>query len=672
MLDRPDATDRPARRTALIAQELSRYGVDIAALSETRLADEGSITEDHGGYTFFWKGLPQQERRIHGVGFAVKNSILEKCGTVPVGISERLMKFRIPLANNRYATIFSIYAPTLMAENEDKDRFYEHLDLELNRVPSTDKLLLLGDFNARVGTDHVAWSGVIGRHGCGRMNDNGHRLLSLCSQNQLFITNTGFTLKPIHKGTWVHPRSRHAHMLDYVITRQQDLQDVLITRAMRGAECWTDHFLVRSRLSLRIRPQTRRRAATRRLDCKSLRDTSKRENFSAAVSDKLSEPLSGGVEEGWNLFSKRIMEAAVEEIGYSSKRSKDWFDSNAEGIQELLEAKYKANAAYLRNPSSEYLKRKWKESRATVQRELREMENQWWLELANEVQGYADSGDLQNFYAALRRVYGPSDQSLAPVRSQDGSTLFTNKSDIMNRWKEHYSSLLNTRNPSNHLSLENIPQLTTITEMDLAPTMQEVAQSVNNMRNSKSPGIDGIPAELLKYGGETLLSRLHELITVVWEEEAVPQQWRDAKLTSIYKRKGDRAVCGNSRGISLLSVTGKVLGKIMLARLNKHIVDKVCPESQCGFRRERGTIDMLFVARQLQEKCREQRRDLCLAFIDLSKAFDTVNRDLLWKIMKRFGCPSKFVAVVRSFHTDKKASVVVGGGETDPFGLEVG
>ena len=243
MLDRTDASDRPARRTALIAQELSRYGVDIAALSETRLADEGSIIEDHGGYTFFWKGLPQQERRIHGVGYAVRNSILEKCGTVPVGISERLMKFRIPLTSHRYATIFSVYAPTLMAESEDKDQFYEQLDQELNRVPSTDKLLLMGDFNARVGTDHMAWSGVIGRHGCGNMNDNGHRLLSLCSQNQLFITNTGFTLKPIHKGTWVHPRSKHAHMLDYVITRQQDLKDVLITRVMRGAECWTDHFL---------------------------------------------------------------------------------------------------------------------------------------------------------------------------------------------------------------------------------------------------------------------------------------------------------------------------------------------------------------------------------------------------------------------------------------------
>ena len=101
-------------------------------------------------------------------------------------------------------------------------------------MPFTDKLLLLGDFNAREGTDHLAWSGVIGRHCCRNMNDNSHRLLSLCSRNKLFIRNIGLTPKPIHKGTWIHTKSKHAHMLDYVFTRQQGLQDVQFTRTKRG------------------------------------------------------------------------------------------------------------------------------------------------------------------------------------------------------------------------------------------------------------------------------------------------------------------------------------------------------------------------------------------------------------------------------------------------------
>ena len=75
---------------------------------------------------------------------------------------------------------------------------------------------------------------------------------------------------------------------------------------------------------------------------------------------------------------------------------------------------------------------------------------------------------------------------------------------------------------------------------------------------------------------------------------------------TVYKRKCDKALCGNSRGISLLSVAGKVLAHMMLRRLLTHVVDIVMPESQYGFRRGRGTTDMIFVARLLQEKCREQ------------------------------------------------------------------
>jgi len=98
----------------------------------------------------------------------------------------------------------------------------------------------------------------------------------------------------------------------------------------------------------------------------------------------------------------------------------------------------------------------------------------------------------------------------------------------------------------------------------------------------------------------------------------------------IYKKKGDRAICGISRGIYLLSVAGKLLARVMLIRLLTYVVDTVVSESQCGFRRARSTTDMIFVPRLVQEKCREQHRDIFIAFTDLTKAFDTVNRELLW------------------------------------------
>lgn len=149
----------------------------------------------------------------------------------------------------------------------------------------------------------------------------------------------------------------------------------------------------------------------------------------------------------------------------------------------------------------------------------------------------------------------------------------------------------------------------------------------------------------MKQGGYLCTRALHKYITKVWADENVPQQWKDANVVTIYKNKGDKAVCGNSRGISLLAVAGKVLAKVMLQRLIRNTTESILPESQCGFRKSRSTVDMIFTARQLQEKCREQHQDLFMAFVDFSKAFDTVQRELLWEVLIRFGCPKKFVNI---------------------------
>ena len=103
-------------------------------------------------------------------------------------------------------------------------------------------------------------------------------------------------------------------------------------------------------------------------------------------------------------------------------------------------------------------------------------------------------------------------------------------------------------------------------------------------------------------------------------------------------------------------------------RLNVHLDQKgLIPESQSGFRKDRGTIDMIFIARQLQEKCHEQNVDLYMTFVDLAIAFDTVSRDRLWKIMVKFGCPPRFIAVVRQFHDRMQARVQNDGAYSEPF-----
>ena len=146
---------------------------------------------------------------------------------------------------------------------------------------------------------------------------------------------------------------------------------------------------------------------------------------------------------------------------------------------------------------------------------------------------------------------------------------------------------------------------------------------------------------------------------------------RDANVVTLYKNKGDRGDCNNYRGISLRSVVGKVFARVVLKRLQV-LAEQVYSELQCGFRANRSTVDMIFSLRQLQEKCREQRQPLFVAFIDLTKAFDLVSRDGLFKILPKIGCPPKLLSIIRSFHEDMKGTVVFDGSTSAAFNIRSG
>ena len=100
-------SDRPLRRTALVRRELGRYGIEIAALSETRFPGIGEVKEVCAGYAFFWSGRKSEERREAGVGFAIKSDLVGKLLGLPNNINDRLMTLRLPLSGNKHATIVS-------------------------------------------------------------------------------------------------------------------------------------------------------------------------------------------------------------------------------------------------------------------------------------------------------------------------------------------------------------------------------------------------------------------------------------------------------------------------------------------------------------------------------------------------------------------------------------
>ena len=185
-----------------------------------------------------------------------------------------------------------------------------------------------------------------------------------------------------------------------------------------------------------------------------------------------------------------------------------------------------------------------------------------------------------------------------------------------------------------------LPLIPTLHELDAYILLGAVKVAIKLLKNNKASGADGIPAEVLKCGGEALAAELHAVFELCWHTHCLPQDFKDANIITLYKNKGSRQDCNSYRGFSLLSVAGKVLSRVLLPRL-QIIADRVLLESQCGFRASRSTIDAVFTLRQLQEKCIEQQCPLYVAFIDMTKAFDLVSRSGLFAILKRFVCPEK-------------------------------
>ncbi|VDL94649.1 unnamed protein product [Schistocephalus solidus] len=298
-------SNRPELRTALVTRELVRYQVDIAALGETRFSEQGHLE----------------------------------------GIKDRLMSFRLPLWGHQFATIISAYAHPMTSSDAAKDQFYEDLHALLATVTKADKIIVLGDLDARVGTDHAAWQGVLGPHGLANL--------------------------PV------------AH----------------------------EDAIVENRL------------------CQ-LRDT--------------------------------IQSSALDVLGIAFRQHQDWSEDNDAAINALPAEKNWLHKAYVGRPTA-VNKTAFYRIRRLVQQRLQEMQDAWMACKAEEIQGYVGRNEWKNSFAAKKAVCEP------PV-SADGTTLLTEKSQILKRWTEHFRSVLNQPSTISDATIDRLPEMETSTDLDRLPS----------------------------------------------------------------------------------------------------------------------------------------------------------------------------------------------------------
>ena len=200
-------------------------------------------------------------------------------------------------------------------------------------------------------------------------------------------------------------------------------------------------------------------------------------------------------------------------------------------------------------------------------------------------------------------------------------------------------------------------------------TREKVESAVMQLRNGEAAE-DRIQAELLKSGGSAVIYWLTELLQEVWRTSQVSQEWKDATLVPLHKKK-DKRICDNYRGVALLSVPGKVLALILLERLQA-IIEPQLLEAQCGFRKGCSTVDQMWVVWQVVERAKEYHTPVCMSFDDLTKAYDSVNRQALIAILKEYGVPQGLADLVQELHVGTWCQVRADGSVSPSFEVKSG
>ncbi|BHF81475.1 hypothetical protein SprV_0702460500 [Sparganum proliferum] len=214
----------------------------------------------------------------------------------------------------------------------------------------------------------------------------------------------------------------------------------------------------------------------------------------------------------------------------------DWFDDNDAVISNLLAEKDRLHKAYVDHPTADK-KAAFYRSRRQLHQRLREMQDAWTARKAEEIQGFADSNEWKNFFAAIKAVYGPPTKGTAPLLSADAITLLTEKTQILLRWAEHFRGVLNRPSAISDAAINRLPQVETNVDIDLPPSLQETIRVVQQLSSGEAPGSDAIPAEVYKHGGPQLMDHLTALFQEMWRQGEFPQDFKDATIVHLYKRK---------------------------------------------------------------------------------------------------------------------------------------
>nr|KAG5703440.1 hypothetical protein BaRGS_022489 [Batillaria attramentaria] len=448
-------------------------------------------------------------------------------------------------------------------------------------------------------------------------------------------------------------------------------RSLLDVRAKRGADAASDHHLVIAAIKIKLkayRDQADR--PSHKYNVHSLKESVKTNAFRCELRNRFSalDTLpEETIEEHWHDLRETWTATCREVLGKKTRQHKEWLTSDTwDLITERKRLKDLINHTDDQDHKRDLQAQYWDVNRQ-VKRSARNDKRNFINDLTEEAETAAGQRNMKRLYEITRTLSGKNNNPTRPVKDKNGQ-IITKEEDQRTRWAEHFKETLNRPPPPVPPDIPPAAQLLDISTNP--PTKTEIIKAIKSLKSGKAAGPDGIPPEALKADIQTSTDMLHPLLRKIWESESVPQDWKKGHLVKLPK-KGDLSSCSNWRGIMLLSIPGKVLTRIILERL-KTALDKTLREEQAGFRNDRSCTDHIATMRIIIEQSLEWQTPLYSIFVDFQKAFDSVDREVIWKLMSHYGFPPKFVNIIRQLYEDATCQVIHDGKLTEPFTVRTG
>ncbi|KAK6740233.1 hypothetical protein RB195_008606 [Necator americanus] len=582
-----------------LMMQAKKIKYDVIGLTETRRRHPLNAVYETGEELFLGTC---DSRGVGGVGVLVNTSMAKNIDSFEQ-LTTRIGRLRMRRCGPIPAlTIFVVYAPTSSYEEEEVEAFYMDLEKFYQEDHAFYKVIV-GDFNAKVGPRRTPEELHIGTHGL-QWNDQGERLSEFIMTTKTIHGNSQFQKPSSLRWTWESPGGGYRNEIDHIIVNKRFcLTDVgVVPKFYTGS----DHRLLRGRFSF-----TRRAEKAAKFRERNPRTTINWDLFATLVGF-WEDSAMDNIDEEYDRLVEHLHDCAKKAESFKPPRGRG--AARAAGNQELT--------SELARLCREAIKEDLKERRAEV---------------------LAEAAEAGKSIRYARRDFASRKTRMTALRNPKG-TAIASRRGMEKIIYDFYSDLFDSHVhlPPHHLREDGqvIPEV----------LPSEIRHAIMSVRNRTAPGPDRIRPEHLKSLPPVLINTLARLFTRYLSECKVPKQWKTSKTVLLYK-KGDPYDIGNYRPICLLSVIYKLFTRVILNRIEK-VLDEGQPCKQAGFRKGFSTIDHIHTVSKLIEVSREYKMPLCLTFIDLKKAFDSVETEAVVEALDNQGVPTQYIRVLRELYSN--------------------